>query len=395
MLRDQIQQLAKEQHAEAIANRRYLHANPELSFMEKNTCDFIIKKLQALEIPFEIKAGTGVVAMLKGRESASERVVALRADIDALPIQEANNVAYKSQNAGVMHACGHDFHIASLLATAGILSRLTDKFSGGIKFIFQPAEEKIPGGASLMIKEGALEHPSPKSIFAQHVMPELPAGKVGFRTGSYMASSDELYITVTGKGGHGAMPHLGVDPVAITCQLITALQQIVSRQSDPFTPSVLSFGKIIADGAANVIPDKVRIEGTFRTMDEQWRNKAHQRIKDLVLPTVKAMGGTCDFELRKGYPVLINDSVLTKEAQQHAVYFLGKDQVVDLDAWMASEDFAYYSQVCPACFYRLGTGNKAKGISSGLHTSAFDVDEQALETGAGLMAYIALKAAGN
>jgi amidohydrolase len=395
MLKEEIQQLAIEQLEEAITNRRYLHANPELSFVEKNTSEFIIKKLKALGIPHEIKADTGVVALLSGTRSASDNVVALRTDIDALPIQETNEVVYKSQNAGVMHACGHDVHTASLLATAGILSRLTNNFSGVIKFIFQPAEEKIPGGASFMIKEGVLENPLPKSILAQHVMPELPVGKVGFCGGSYMASNDELYITVTGKGGHGAMPHLNVDPVVITCQVITALQQIVSRQADPFTPSVLSFGKIIADGAVNVIPDKVKIEGTFRTTDEHWRGEAHKKIRDLVLSLVEGMGGTCDFELRKGYPVLVNDSVLTNEMRQHAEDYLGKDQVVNLDRWMASEDFAYYSQICPGCFYRLGTGNKAKGLCAPLHTPSFDIDEQALKTGAGLMAYLALKAAGN
>lgn len=395
MLKEEIQQLARAQHEETINNRRYLHANPELSFKEMNTADFVIKKLQTMDIPFERKADTGIVALVKGTRSASDQVVALRADMDALPIQETNQVDYKSKNDGVMHACGHDAHTASLLTTVHILNQLTDKFSGTIKFIFQPAEEKIPGGASQMINEGALRSPAPKSILGQHVMPELPAGKVGFRSGNYMASSDELYITIIGKGGHAAMPHLNIDPVAITCQMISTLQQIISRQSDPQIPSVLSFGKIIADGAANVIPDKVKIEGTFRTTDERWRHEAHEKIQKLVTSLVEGMGARCDFELRKGYPVLVNDEALTRKMQQHAEEYMGKEHVVDLDAWMASEDFAYYSQVCPACFYRLGTGNKEKGIDSALHTPTFNIDEHALETGSGLMAYLALKAVGN
>lgn len=391
MLKEKIQQLAKEYLGKTIANRRYLHAHPELSFKEEETAGFITERLEELHIPYERKGGNGIVALLKGTLPDSDRVVALRADMDALPIQEMNPVSYKSQNAGVMHACGHDVHTASLLAVAGILGRLKNEFSGTVKFIFQPAEERIPGGANQMIKEGALQYPFPQSILGQHVMPELSAGKVGFRSGDYMASSDELYITVTGKGGHAAMPHLNIDPVAITCQMINSLQQIVSRKTDPFVPAVLSFGKVIAKGAANVIPDEVYIEGTFRTLDEQWRKQAHEEIKRITISLVEGMGGKCRFELRKGYPVLVNEKTLTETIRLHAEEYLGKENVVDLDPWMASEDFAYYSQACPACFYRLGTGNKKKGIDAALHTSTFNVDEKSLETGPGLMAYLALK----
>jgi amidohydrolase len=395
MLKEEIYRLAGEFHKETVANRRHLHTRPELSFKEYSTSAFVAAKLAGLGIPFEKKADTGIVALLTGTKEVSEQVIALRADMDALPIEEENEVPYKSQNVGVMHACGHDVHTSSLLATAAILSRLKGKFSGAVKFIFQPGEEKLPGGASLMIKEGVLENPGPQAILGQHVMPELPVGRVGFFSGSYMASNDEIYITVIGKGGHAAMPHLTIDPVSITCQMITALQQIVSRQANPLIPSVLSFGKIIANGSNNVIPDKVVIEGTFRTLHEAWREKAHKAMQEMAVSLVTGMGGNCTFEIRKGYPVLINEEELTTEMRHHAEDFLGKDKVVDLDIWMAAEDFAFYSQHVPGCFYRLGVGNELSGITSGLHTSTFDIDEQALETGSGLMAYLALKSLGN
>jgi len=395
MLKENIRRIAKGLHKEAVTNRRYLHTHPELSFKEYNTSAFVAGKLTELGIPFEKKADTGIVALLEGTQSISDQIIALRADMDALPITEANEVSYKSQNPGVMHACGHDMHTSSLLATAGILSRLKSEFSGAVKFIFQPGEERLPGGASLMIKEGVLENPRPKGILGQHVMPELPVGKVGFRSGSYMASNDEIYITVIGKGGHAAMPHLTIDPVSITCQMITALQQIVSRQANPLIPSALSFGKIIANGSNNIIPDKVVIEGTFRTLNEAWREEAHKRMQEMAVSFVKGMGGKCTFEIRKGYPVLINDEELTREMCDHAENFLGKDKVVDLDLWMAAEDFAFYSQQIPGCYYRLGVGNEANGITSGLHTPTFNIDEQSLETGSGLMAYLALKSLGN
>jgi amidohydrolase len=391
MLKEHIKQLSEALHRETVADRRYLHENPELSFKEYNTAAFIKKRLTGLNIPFESKADTGILAWVQGTRCSSSEAIALRADIDALPIYEANKAAYRSKNEGTMHACGHDVHTASLIATANIISKLKDSFSGTVKFIFQPAEERIPGGAKQMIQEGVLENPVPKYVLGQHTMPELPAGKIGIRPGNYMASTDELFIKVTGKGGHAAMPHLHTDPVAISCELVSALQQIVSRQANPLIPSVLSFGRFIADGSTNVIPDAVEIEGTFRTLDEQWRAEAHQRMRRLAETLVEGMGGTCSFEIRKGYPVLNNDEKLTNETRTHAIEFLGKDNVVDLDIWMAAEDFAYYAQVIPGCFYRLGTGNKAKGITSGLHTPTFDIEEEALKTGPGLMAYLVLK----
>lgn len=395
MLREKIRQLASEAHASAVANRRHLHTYPELSFEEHKTIAFIAERLKALEIPFEMKTDTGIVALLQGTQSVSDQVIALRADIDALPIHELNEVEYKSRNEGVMHACGHDMHTSSLLATAGILNRMKQEFSGTVKFIFQPGEEKIPGGASLMIKEGVLENPRPSGILGQHVMPELEAGKVGFRPGNYMAGHNDIYMTVKGKGGHGAMPHQSIDPVLITCHIITALQQIVSRYGNPLIPSVLSFGKVIANGATNVIPDEVQVEGTFRTLDEKWRADAHVKMEKMATAIAEGMGGSCVYDIRKGYPVLINEEKITAASRQYAEEFLGKENVLDLDIWMAAEDFAFYSREMDGCFYRLGVRNEAKNITSGLHTATFDADETSLETGSGLMTYLALKTLGN
>jgi amidohydrolase len=395
MLKERIRALAKSVQETAVSNRRHLHMNPELSYQEYQTAIYIEDKLKALGIPFERMANTGVVALLKGSKAASDEVVALRADIDALPITELNAVPYRSANDGVMHACGHDVHTASLLGVAEILVKMQSEFAGTVKFVFQPAEEVIPGGASLMIAAGVLENPRPRFMIGQHVMPELAAGKVGFRAGRYMASNDDIDIVVRGKGGHGAMPHKGVDPVLIASHMVVALQQIVSRRANPSLPSVLTFGKMIANGARNVIPDEVRLEGTFRSMDETWRNEAHEKIKKLAVSLAESMEGSCDIVIQRGYPVLINEEVLTANTRAHAVEYLGEEQVVDLDIWMAAEDFASYSQVTDACFYRLGVGNEERGITSGLHTATFDADETALELGPGLMAYIALKTLGN
>jgi len=394
MLKDKISLLAKEIYSDVVKNRRHLHAHPELSFHEYQTSAFVAQKLDELGIKYQKMANTGLVAIIQG-EKPSEGVVALRADMDALPIVEANDVPYKSTNAGVMHACGHDAHTSSLLGTARILTELKKEFGGTVKLIFQPAEEKLPGGANMMIKEGVLENPKPDAVIGQHVMPLIEAGQVGFRSGKYMASTDEIYVTVYGKGGHGAQPQQNIDPVLITSHIIIALQQIISRVADPKTPSVLSFGKVIANGATNVIPNEVYLEGTFRTMDEDWRARAHEKMKKMAEGIAEAMGGSCDFNIVRGYPFLINEEKLTAEVRAYAEDFLGKENVLDLDIWMAAEDFAYYSQVSDACFYRLGTGNKERGITSSVHTPTFDVDEESLKLSTGLMAYIALKQLGN
>ncbi len=375
---------------ELIAIRRHLHSNPELSFQEHNTVAYVKMQLEGMGIT-QIKslAQTGLEVLIEGR-NPNKKVVALRADMDALPIVEANDVPYKSQNVGVMHACGHDAHTTCLLGVAKILQGERESFEGTVKLIFQPGEEKLPGGASLMIAEGVLENPTVNAILGQHVMPLIPVGKVGFRSGLYMASTDELYVTIKGKGGHGAMPHLCIDPVVVMAQMITALQTLVSRQANPIIPSVLSFGKVIANGATNVIPNEVYLEGTFRTLDEKWRSKAHELMLRTAQCVAEGFGAKVDFEIRKGYPFLHNNPVLTARSKAAALNYMGEENIVDLDIWMAAEDFAYYSQEADACFYRLGTRNESKGIVSGVHTPTFDIDEEALEIGAGLMAYLAI-----
>jgi len=388
---EKIRSLAHQYHADVVACRRHLHQNPELSFHEFETQKFVEKKLDEFGITAHSRmANTGVVAIIKGK-NPEKRVVALRGDMDALPIQETNKKDYASKNAGVMHACGHDVHTSSLLGVGRILNNIKDEFEGTIKLIFQPGEEKLPGGASMMIKEGVLENPKPDSVIGQHVMPQIDAGKVGFRRGLYMASTDEIYVTVTGKGGHGAMPHLTIDPVLIAANMIVALQQIVSRHAKPSLPSVLSFGKFIANGATNVIPDSVYLEGTFRTLNEEWRNEAHKKMKHMAESIVGGMGGKVDFNIVRGYPFLVNNEALTARVEGYADEYLGTDKIEELEIWMAAEDFAFYSQQAEACFYRLGVRNEKAGITSSVHTSTFDIDETSLETGIGLMAWIALK----
>lgn len=393
-MKEKIQKLAAQIFEEVVGFRQHLHANPELSFKEFETSKYVKDKLTSWGIPFTEMANTGVVGLITG-EIPSNNVIALRGDMDALPITELNDKPYKSKNTGVMHACGHDVHTSSLLGTAHILNKLKSEFAGTVKLVFQPAEEILPGGASIMIKEGVLENPKPQAMLGQHVLPMMDAGKVGFRSGTYMASTDELYVTVTGKGGHGAQPHENIDPVVITAHIIVALQQIVSRNADPRLPSVLSFGKVNANGATNVIPNEVKLEGTFRTLNEEWRNKAHGLMKKMAEGIAESMGGSCHFDIRRGYPVLVNEENLTQNAKTFASEYLGEENVLDLDIWMAAEDFAYYSQVTDACFYRLGTGNAAKDTKHSVHTPNFDIDEDALKISTGLMAYMALKQLGN
>lgn len=391
MLSKQIQAEAKAIFKQVQTDRRHLHQFPELSFEEVQTAQYVAQQLTASGITFQQGvAGHGIVALIEGKDP-DRKTIALRADMDALPIQEENVVPYVSQIPGRMHACGHDVHTASLLGAARILQTLRNEFSGTIKLLFQPGEEKLPGGASIMIKEGALENPSPQNIFGQHVHPPLAAGKVGFRPGKYMASADEIYVTVRGKGGHGAIPNETIDPILLAAHLVTALQQVISRNANPLIPSVLTFGKINSTGGAtNIIPEEVKIQGTFRTMNEPWRKEAHQRMKKMAEELVSAMGGHCDFEIVVGYPTLYNDEALTTKARQWAEDYLGSENVVDLPMRLSAEDFAYYSQEMPACFYRLGTGNVERGITSSVHTPTFDIDESALEVGAGLMAWLAV-----
>ena len=388
-LQAQIKAEAEKLSARLTAIRRHLHAHPELSFQEFETARFIANVLSEEGIEHQSGiAGTGIVALVKGATD-NGKVTALRGDMDALPIHEANEVEYRSKNDGVMHACGHDVHSTCALGAAIILHRLRQHWSGKVKVIFQPGEEKLPGGASLMIADGVLQGPNPQSIVAQHVFPSLQVGKVGFRSGMYMASTDEIYLTIHGKGGHGAMPHECIDPVLIASHVIIALQTITSRRAKAGVPTVLSFGKVVAKGATNVIPDKVELEGTFRTMNEQWRTEAHRLIAEIAEGTARSFGGLCSVRIERGYPCLTNHPQLTEKMRTVAVEFLGIDNVVDLEQRMTAEDFAFFAQELPACFYRLGTGNVQRGISAGVHTPNFDIDEAALPIGAGLLAALA------
>lgn len=387
-----IKQKAAAYKDEIIEIRRHIHQHPELSFYEFETANYVEQKLKEFGVTkISRLVKTGVVALIEGK-NPSKKVIALRADLDALPIHELNDVNYKSLNEGVMHACGHDVHTSSLLGTAKILQELTNEFEGTIKLIFQPGEEKLPGGASLMINEGVFNNPNVQTIIGQHVFPNMEVGKVGFKKGMYMASTDEIYITVRGKGGHAALPAEYNNPLLIASALLLELNKaFMQKDADNMqTPTVLAFGKITGNGATNVIPDEVKLEGTFRTMNEEWRDKAHEKMKSISAKIAKNNNATIDFNIERGYPFLVNDDVITENAKQAAIAYLGKENVVDLDIRMTAEDFAYYSQVKPACFYRLGVRNENKKINSGLHSAKFNIDEDALEISIGLMSWLAL-----
>lgn len=388
--KDHIKKLSDDFYYEIQSVRRHIHQFPELSFKEFETSAFIKTKLKEYHIPFsDGYVKTGIIGKIEGK-NPDKKIVALRADIDALPVTEQNEIDYKSKNEGIMHACGHDVHTASLMGTAKILNLLKNQFEGTILLIFQPAEEKLPGGAKLMMEEGALSNPKPHVVIGQHVMPGMKVGKVGFRPGMYMASADEIYLTVKGKGGHAAMPDQITDTVLIASHIIVALQQISSRQAQASVPTVLSFGKVEANGATNVIPPEVKIEGTFRTMDEKWRKEAHEKIRKIASSIAEGMGGKCDVRIEIGYPFLVNDEDTTAKAISYAKDFLGSDNIEALDLRMTGEDFAYYSQAFPSTFYRLGISDKDNSFVSPLHSPGFNIDENALKTGMSTMAWIAL-----
>ena len=387
MLKEKIKILAHQYREEMIDVRRHLHANPELSYQEFETSQYIQQQLSAIGIPFQVMATTGVVGLIEGK-NPSKKIIALRADIDALPIHEANDIPYKSKKEGIMHACGHDVHTTCLLGAAKILYTLRDEWEGTIKLIFQPGEEKNPGGASIMIKEGVLQNPRPQAIYALHVHPGLALGQLSFRSGMVMASADELYFTIKGKGGHGAAPHLAIDPILIGAHLVTALQQVISRNRNPLYPSVLSITSFQGGSTTNVIPHEVKLMGTFRAMDETWRNEAHQIIERISHQLVESMGGTLELHIDKGYPVVFNDAALTEKAVGYAGDYLGNEHVEETEMRLGAEDFGYYAQEIPGCFFRLGVMNKAKGIIHGVHTPNFNIDEDAIETGMGMMAWL-------
>ncbi|MBW0161604.1 MAG: amidohydrolase [Sediminibacterium sp. Gen4] len=387
MLLQQIKDLASKYAADTVAIRSHLHANPELSYQEFETSKFVQSKLQEIGIEFEVIATTGVQAIIRGKNPES-RVIALRADMDALPIQEENDVRYRSQKPGVMHACGHDVHTSILLGAAKILYELRESWEGTVKLLFQPGEEKNPGGASYMIRDGALQNPTPQGIIGLHVHPGLETGKLSFRKGRVMASADEIYITIKGKGGHAASPNLTADTVLIASHLIVSLQQIISRNKNPLSPSVLSICSIQGGHTTNVIPSEVKLMGTFRAMDEEWRFRAHDLIRKNAIGLVESMGGEIDLHIDIGYPTVDNDPVFTETAWKQADAFMGKENVLETEMRMGAEDFGYYTQVIPGCFFRLGVRNEAKGIVHNVHTPLFDIDERAIEIGMGNMAWL-------
>lgn len=382
-----IKQLAKQYAPDLISIRHHLHAHPELSYHEFETSAFVQHKLAEAGIPFQVMATTGVVGLIKGR-NPNKRMIALRADMDALPIKEENNVPYKSKNEGLMHACGHDVHTTILLGAARILHELKDEWEGSIKLIFQPGEEKNPGGASLMIKDGVLEDPAPEAIFGLHVHPGLEVGKLSFRGGMVMASADEIYITIRSKGGHAAAPHQTADTILVASHLIVALQQVISRNRNPLSPSVLSITSVQGGHTTNVIPSEVKLMGTFRAMDEQWRYKAHELIRKLSTELVHSMGAEIDLHIDVGYPMVYNNEALNGVAKTIASQFMGTENVLETEIRMGAEDFGYYTRQIPGCFYRLGVMNVEKGITSGVHTPTFNIDESAIEIGAGMMAWL-------
>jgi amidohydrolase len=387
MLKEKIRQLAKQYAPETIDIRRHLHAHPELSYKEFETSAFVQEKLKDLGIPFEIKATTGVVGLIKGK-NPDKRVIALRADMDALPIKEENSVSYRSQNEGVMHACGHDAHTSILLGASKILQELKSEWEGTVKLIFQPGEERNPGGASLLIKEGVLHDPQPQAIFGLHVHPGLEIGKFSFRGGPSMASADEIFITVKGKGGHAASPHLTIDTILVASHIVVSLQQVISRNKNPFIPSVLTISSFQGGYTTNVIPSEVKLMGTFRTIDETWRFQAHKHIHRICKGIAQSMEAEIEVLVDVGYPVVNNDEILYPIARKKAEEFAGTDNVEETELRMGAEDFGYYTQEIPGCFYRLGVMNVAKGITSMVHTPTFNIDESAIEKGMGMMAWL-------
>ncbi len=392
LLKEKIRGLAGSIYPEMKAVRRHLHQHPELSKHEFETANFVCRFLEKEGISYTSGVGgNGIVALIKGK-NPEKKVIALRADMDALPITEENDVPYKSMNTGVMHACGHDVHTTCLLGASKLLNDLKDDFEGTIKLIFQPSEEEYPGGALMMIKDGVLENPAPVMIFGQHVLPNLEVGKVGMRAGKYMASTDEIYFTVKGRGGHGATPELNIDPIVIAAQIIIALQQIVSRIAKPTMPTVFTIGRVIADGRTNVTPSEVKMDGILRTFNEDWRKEAHEKITHIAQTVAKAYGGECEVFVDHGYPFLVNDDKVTAMTRQLASEYLGSENVVELDERMTAEDFAYFTQKVPACFYRLGVTDSEGRLKSNLHSSTFDVDEQSIEIGVGLMTWLAVNA---
>ncbi len=369
--------------------REWLHQHPELSFNETQTAAFISAKLTEWNIPHKTQVGgNGIVAWIKGKQEG--KTIGLRADIDALPVEEKNNLPFNSQNKGIMHACGHDVHTATLLGALYLLHQIKDVLCGTIYGIFQPAEEKLPGGAIAMLNDPFLQAITFDAVIAQHTYPDLPANYVGLKAGAYMASTDEIYVTISGKGGHAATPHQINDTVLTASQIVISLQNIVSRKAKPTIPTVLSFGKLIANGATNIIPNEVKLEGTFRTFDEAWRKEALTLISSMITTIAQANGCKADVNIVNGYPSLFNNPNLCEEFIPLAKEYLADDKVVELEMRTTAEDFSYFAQRFPSLMYRLGTGGE-EYCSYPLHSPNFNVNEQVFSFAHGLLAYVAYK----
>ena len=388
-----IRKQASSQLKQIVELRRFLHQHPELSFCEKKTATRIAQELKSIGIPvYTGVGGTGVIGIIN--EDSGGPVIGIRAELDALPIQELTQLDYSSSNANVMHACGHDVHMANLVSAAKILWIFRKEIKGKVVLVFQPGEELLPGGAISIIESDIFKKNRPQLMLGAHILPEMEAGKVGFRAGPYMASGDEVYLTVKGKGGHAALPHTLIDPVVMASHILVALQQVVSRNSPVATPTVLSFGKVLAHGATNIIPDKVDIEGTFRTMNEDWRAKAHDIIKQQAQGIANSMGGHCDVDIRKGYPALCNNSEFTNLAMGFAQEYLGAHNVLELPIRMTTDDFAYFAQNIPSVYFRVGSGfSEAK--NDGLHSAKLVVNEDVIEHAGGLLAWLVISMLGN
>lgn len=390
---DTIKERVEAHFNETVLRRQELHQHPELSFQEYQTAAYIKAVLDKLSIPYLPVAETGVAAWITGKKSLSDDVIVLRADIDALPIQELNEISYKSNHDGVMHACGHDFHTSNLLGVATVLQELEHSFSGRVLLLFQPAEERIPGGAQEILRSGVFDEYESriKAVLGLHVSPQLGVGEVGVCPGKFMASSDEFYVRIKGKGGHAAEPHRAIDPVYIGAQLVSSLQHVISRRANPAIPSVLTFGRFIGNGAVNVIPDEVYMEGTFRTMDEQWRKEALEQIEYLIRELPQSFGAEVELTIKNGYPFLYNDPSLSQDISNYMAEILSKENVKDIGIWMAAEDFAYYSHRFPSLFFLVGIRNAQREPQYGLHNAKFNLDEDSFRTSMQAMVYASIR----
>ena len=393
-IRGQVMDLAAQLAPRYWEARCSLHMNPEPSFAEEKTSEFVQQHLEGLGISFTGGwAGHGVVAVIKGH--AEGNVVGLRADLDALPIHEQNDVAYRSQNEGWMHACGHDFHTACLLGVAEALHTLRNQWAGEVVLIFQPGEERLPGGASQMIEQGVLHRHKPHVMLAQHVTPEISAGEVGFKQGRFMASTDEIYITVTGKGGHAAMPASFISPIIAASNLVLGLEKEFMHpvsQAGMHYPTVFTIGKFEGLGATNVVPKEVKLEGTFRTFNEQWRKACHNVLQRFCLKFARKNHVEVDLRIVRGYPCLVNHPELTAFCEDEARQYLGEERVHSLPLRMTAEDFAFFSERMPVCFYRIGTGGQTPETRFNVHHPNFDVAQESMETALGLMTWLTLNA---